>query len=106
VNSITKRITELNAFIIISSSSNNSKYIKIDIEIHQENLVSGEQGKSLSYKSNDQEYVACVSTFAILCNAKLDGRVRNNADSIHTAKLGINKQFKALVTAEMDGKMC
>jgi len=32
--------------------------------------------------------------------------VRNNADSKYTAKIRIHGQFKALVTAEMDGKMC
>jgi len=44
-----------------------------------------------------------VKTFAMLCNAKLDG---NNADSSHTAKVRIHRQFKELVTAEMDVKMC
>jgi len=42
----------------------------------------------------------------MLCNAKLDDKVRNNADSSQTAKIRIHRQFNALVTAEMDGKMC
>jgi len=50
--------------------------------------------------------LAWVSTFAILCNAKLDVGVRNNADSSHMAKLRMHRQFKAQVTAAMDGKMC
>jgi len=42
----------------------------------------------------------------MLCNAKLDDRVRSNADSSHTEKMRIHRQYKALVTAEMDGNIC